>query len=310
MISDRTLWTGFGVLVMALIAVDLGVSYGKRERMTVKKALGWSAVWIGIAVIFGFVLWGLRGSASAMQFFTGYLLEKALSVDNLFVFMIIFTQFHVPETEQRRVLTWGIFGALILRGLMIFAGISLIHRYHFVLYVFGAFLVYTGIRTFFNKEDEEEMPMSEKWLVRWLERTLPLVSRYEGEKFFTREKGKRVVTMLFLVLVVVEISDLIFAVDSIPAILAVTDDAFIVFSSNVLAILGLRALFFAVVAMLEKLKYLHFGLGTILVLIGAKMLVGDFVKIPPVISLLVTLGVLTITVAVSLLAADEKEPTS
>jgi tellurite resistance protein TerC len=302
MMSGTFLWVAFASLLVGLIALDLGLSRKRSERMPVKVALAWSALWVAVSVAFGFAVWALRGGDAAVQFFTGYLLEKSLSVDNLFVFLIIFTQFKVPDGEQHRVLTWGIFGALVMRAAMIFLGVELIERYHFVLYLFGAFLLYTGVRTLFQHRDVERPPVSERRLVQLLQRALPVVARYEGSRFFSREGGKRVVTLLFLVLVVVEVSDLLFAVDSIPAILAITDDPFIVFSSNALAMLGLRALFFAVAALLERLRYLHYGLGAILILIGAKMLAADLVTVPALVSFAVTVGLLAVTVVASLLA--------
>jgi tellurite resistance protein TerC len=301
-IPEHWLWVGFSVLVIGLIALDLVVSRNRHEAMPIKTALAWSAFWIGISLAFGAGVWWVRGSEQGIQFFTGYLLEKSLSVDNLFVFLIIFQQFRVPAGEQHRVLTWGILGALVLRGLMIFAGVELIQHYHWVLYVFGGFLVYTGARTLFHKREEGPQSLEKGRMVRFLERVLPFVPRYEGGRFLTHENGKRTGTLLLLVLVVIEATDLIFAVDSIPAILAITDDPFIVFSSNVLAILGLRALFFAVAALLERLRYLQLGLGFILILIGAKMLVADLVSIPALISFAVTMGVLAVTVIASLLA--------
>ena len=301
-ISDNWLWTGFTILVVVLIGIDLFVSRHRHKVMPVKTALAWSAFWIGISAVFGAGLWWLRGSEQGIQFFTGYLLEKSLSVDNLFVFLVIFQQFRVPAGEQHRVLTWGILGALVLRGLMIFAGVGLLHRYHWVLYVFGAFLVYTGVRTLVHKRDEEPKLNEKSRLVRFLERVLPFAPRYEGGNFFTRENGKLTGTLLLLVLLVVEGTDLVFAIDSIPAVLAITSDPFIVFSSNILAILGLRALFFAVAALLERLRYLQLGLGFILVLIGAKMLIADLVTIPALISFAVTMGVLAVTIVASLLA--------
>jgi tellurite resistance protein TerC len=269
--------------------------------MPVSRALAWSAFWVGLSVAFGFGVWAWRGGTPAAEFFTGYLLEKSLSVDNLFVFMIIFRHFQVPEGLQHRVLRWGIIGAVVLRALMIFIGIELINLSHAVLYVFGGFLIVTGLRTLWHRDEEKEEAFAEKAALRLARRVLPLVPRFDGERFFTRENGKRVGTVLLLTLFTIEISDVIFAVDSIPAIFAVTTDPFIVFSSNILAILGLRALYFALAGMLKRLRYLHFGLGAILILIGVKMCLSDLVHLPAVVSLAITVIILAVTVAASLL---------
>jgi tellurite resistance protein TerC len=294
------IWTGFILLIVGLIAVDLLVSRNHPEGMGVKQAIRWSIFWIVLSVVFGFGVWWASGPDLAAQYFTGYLLEKTLSVDNLFVFLLIFRAFQVPKALQHRVLTWGIMGALVLRAIMILAGIELLHAWHPIIYVFGGFLILTGAKTLFGK-DEDERDIAEGRVVRLAERLVPFVPRYEGRHFFTRIDGRRVGTMLFLVLVVVEATDVVFAVDSIPAILAITDDPFIVFSSNILAILGLRALFFTIASLLTRLRFLRHGLGIILILIGVKMCLSDVIRIPPLLSFGVTVAILGITVAVSLI---------
>ena len=296
-------WAAFVLLIVAMIAVDLGASHRRHISMSMRRALVWSAIWVAVSVAFGFFIWITRGGAAAAQFFTGYVLEKSLSVDNLFVFLLVFAQFRVPSGEQHRVLTWGILGAVLLRGAMILGGIKLLHAFHPLAYVLGALLLWTGIRTFLQRPDRLDQPaLSERRLTRFLRRVVPFVPRYEGGRFFTQESGRRVGTMLLFVLVVVECLDALFAVDSIPAIFAVTDDPFLVFSSNILAVLGLRALFFVVADLLRRLRYLHYGLGLILALMGAKLCLADVVHIDPIWSLAGTVAVLGITIAVSLAA--------
>ena len=301
-VPEPVLWTGFVLLILVLLAVDLRASSKHPEGMTMDRAIKWSVFWVALSCVFGLGVYLARGGDYAAQFFTGYLLEKTLSVDNLFVFLLVFKQLKVPAALQHRVLSWGIIGALILRAIMIVAGIQLLHLWHPVIYVFGGFLVLTGLKTLMDKGDEAEEDINDTRLMRLARRIVPFVPRYDGDKFFTVEKGKRIGTMLLLVLLVIEGTDVIFAVDSIPAILAVTDDTFIVFSSNILAILGLRALFFTVAELLARLKYLKHGLGFILILIGAKMCLSDFVKVPPLISFGMTVGILALTVVASLVA--------
>jgi tellurite resistance protein TerC len=305
------MWAGFIALVVVLVGFDLWVSGRRHAPLTVRQAAYWTVFWIALAVVFGLGVWWFEGTELAAQYFTAYLLEKTLSVDNLFVFLIIFARFRVPAELRHKVLTWGILGALVLRAVMILAGIQLIRMWHPVIYVFGAFLIFTGVKTWFD-ESHEDKEVGGRW-ERAFERLMPFVMRYEGEKFFVRENGKRVGTLLLLVLLIIEGTDVAFAVDSIPAVLAVSDDPFIVFSSNILAILGLRALFFTVADLLQRLRYLRHGLAIILVVIGIKMCASDFVKIPAVVSFAITAGILAITVALSLWrkpapAAAAKQP--
>jgi tellurite resistance protein TerC len=302
-------WAGFLLLIGAMIAVDLGASHRRHTTLPMRSALIWSAIWVALSVAFGFFVWMTRGGVAAAQFFTGYVLEKSLSIDNLFVFLLVFAQFRVPSGEQHRVLTWGILGAVLLRGVMILGGIQLLHAFHPLAYALGALLLWTGIRTFIQRPDRLDQPaLSERRLIRFLQRVVPFVPRYEEGRFLSREGGRRVGTMLLFVLIVVECLDALFAIDSIPAIFAVTDDPFLVFSSNILAVLGLRALFFVVADLLRRLQYLHYGLGLILALMGAKLCLADVVRVDPIWSLVTTLGILGITVAISLAVPRRQIP--
>ena len=261
-----------------MLAIDLGVFNRNPHEVTTRNAAIWSAVWITLAIIFAGLIfgplgWELFGDArhqKGLEFVTGYLIELSLSVDNLFVFLIIFSYFKVPPKYQHRVLYWGVLGALVMRVTMIFVGTAIINRFHAIIYVFGAFLVYTGFRMLFSAEDDANP--EERRIVRWVTRVVPIVRHYERRKFFTVVDGKRVGTLLLLVLIVVEVTDLVFAVDSIPAIFGVTTDRFIVYTSNVFAILGLRTFYFLLAGIVEKFHYLKIGLGIVLSFIGVKML--------------------------------------
>jgi tellurite resistance protein TerC len=276
-------WTGFGVFILLMLSIDLGLFNRKAHVPTYKETLGWSIVWVSLALIFNVLLYfyGLQYFANdadasikawdlALKFLTGYLIELSLSVDNLFVFLLVFAYFKVPKQFQHRVLFWGVLGALIMRIVMIFIGAELIERFHWIIYIFGAFLVYTGIRMF--REEEAEIEPEKNPVVRFVQRFIPITHHYDGDKFFTVQNGKRVGTLLFLVLVVVEVTDLVFAVDSIPAIFGITTDRFIVYTSNVFAILGLRTFFFLLANVIEKFHFLRFGLAFVLAFIGIKML--------------------------------------
>src|SRR5215471_10142815 len=271
-------WVGFCTFILIMLAIDLGVFNRKPHEITTRDAAIWSAVWITLALMFagllfgplGWELFGADRHQKALEFLTGYIIELSLSVDNLFVFLIIFSYFKVPAKYQHRVLYWGVLGALVMRVTMIFAGTALINRFHAIIYVFGAFLVYTGFRMLFGTDDEANP--EDRRIVRWVTRFVPIVRHYERRKFFTVVDGKRVGTLLLLVLIVVEITDLVFAVDSIPAIFGVTTDRFIVYTSNVFAILGLRTLYFLLAGVVEKFHYLKIGLGIVLGFIGVKML--------------------------------------
>jgi len=276
--TSTVAWVGFCSFILIILAVDLGVFNRSPHEITARNAAIWSAVWITLAGIFAGLLfgplgWELFGAArhqKALEFVTGYLIDLSLSVDNLFVFLIIFSYFKVPAKYQHRVLYWGVMGALIMRVTMIVAGTAVINRVHAIMYLFGAFLVYTGCRMLISSEDATNP--EDKRLVHWVTRFVPIVRHYERRKFFTVVDGKRVGTLLLLVLVVVEVTDLVFAVDSIPAIFGVTTDRFIVYTSNVFAILGLRTFYFLLAGVVEKFHYLKIGLGIVLAFIGVKML--------------------------------------
>jgi tellurite resistance protein TerC len=291
------LWVGFNVFVLALLALDLGVFHRKAHEVSLKEATVWSVVWISLALAFNGVIYYWRGADTAFEFFTGYLIEKSLSVDNIFVFVLIFSAFSVPAAYQHRVLFWGILGALVMRGALILVGAALLKEFHWIIYVFGAFLVFTGVQMAWHRH-EESHPENNA-LVRWLRRVMPITKDYEGDKFFVRRAGKPLATPLLMVLLVVESSDLVFAVDSIPAIFAVTQDPFIVYTSNVFAILGLRSLYFLLAGVMDKFYYLKLGLSAVLVFVGAKMLLVDVYKIPIVLSLGVIAGILVIAVIAS-----------
>jgi tellurite resistance protein TerC len=266
-------WIGFNLFVLAVLALDLGVFHKKSKTITLKNALTWSAVWITLAFIFCVIVYFWHGKQASLEFLTGYLIEQSLSVDNLFVFLVLFQFFKVPQEHQYKVLFWGIIGALVMRLVFIVAGVALINRFHWIIYVFGAFLIYTGFKLAFQKE--EEVHPEQNPVLRLVRRFIPMTADYQGDRFFVLREAKRYATPLFAVLIVVETTDLLFAVDSIPAILAITRDAFIVYTSNVFAILGLRSMYFALAGMLDMFEYLHYGLAGILVFVGAKMLLSN-----------------------------------
>lgn len=292
-------WIVFNLFVLFLLALDLGVFHRHSHAVSTKEAAIWSAVWIGLALVFNVGVYYFAGPEAGLQFFTGYLLEKSLSVDNIFVFVMLFSFFAVPPAYQHRVLFWGILGALIMRGALIGLGAYLIGQFHWILYLFGLFLVVTGIRLFMQREDETIEPEKNP-LVRGLRRFMPVTTGYRGEKFLVREGGKLAATPLLVVLLVVETTDLLFAFDSIPAIFAITQDPFIVYTSNVFAILGLRALYFLLASVMGRFRYLKMGLSGILVFIGVKMLIMDIYHMPITLSLGVIAVVLTLSVIASL----------
>jgi len=289
-------WILFNLFVLAMLVLDLGVFHRRAHTVKFREALAWSAVWIALAVIFAVVVFFWHGRTSALEFVTGYVIELSLSVDNLFVFLLIFRFFHVPPVHQHKVLFWGILGALIMRAVFIAAGVGLIQRFHWIVYVFGAFLVYSGIKLFF--QEEAEIHPEKNPVLRLFRRFVPVTKDYEGNKFFVRRAGLYA-TPLFVVLLVVETTDLLFAVDSIPAILAITRDAFIVYTSNVFAIMGLRSMYFALAGMMEMFRYLHYGLSLVLVFVGAKMLLSHYLEIPTPVALAAVAGVLAISVIAS-----------
>jgi tellurite resistance protein TerC len=294
------LWIGFGAVVLIMLALDLGVLNRKAHVISLKEAGIWTAVWIALSLAFGAVIWGLLGPTAGVQFLTGYLIEKSLSVDNIFVFVLIFSYFSVPPLYQHRVLFWGVLGALIMRAIMIGAGVALIHRFEWIVYVFGAFLIYSGIRMARQNHDEEIDPNANP-VIRLFRRMMPVTSEYHGEKFTIIQQGKRFATPLLLVLIMIETTDLIFAVDSIPAILAISQDPFIVYTSNIFAILGLRSMYFLLASVIDKFRYLKVGLSIILVYVGAKMLATAVgFHIDPFVSLGIISAILTISVVASL----------
>lgn len=298
------LWVAFNAFVLAMLALDLGVFHRKAHAVSVKEATIWSGVWIALSLLLNVWIWQVRGPQAGLEFFTGYLIEKSLSIDNIFVIALIFGYFRVPDKYQHRVLFWGILGALVLRAIFIFAGAALIERFHWIIYVFGAFLIVTGIRMAFA--GDEEIHPEKNPLLRLARRFLPVTTDYRGPSFFVRENGKLFATPLFLVLLLVESTDLIFAVDSIPAIFAVTLDPFLVYTSNICAILGLRSLYFVLAGVMGKFSYLKLGLAAVLGFVGLKMVLADLWKIPTLASLGVIAGVLAISIAASLIK-DRRE---
>jgi tellurite resistance protein TerC len=295
------LWMGFNAFVLAMLAIDLGVFHRTAHTVSLKEALSWSIVWIGLALVFNAGLYVFQGPELALQFLTGYLIEKSLSVDNIFVFVLLFSTFGVPAAYQHRVLFWGVLGALVMRGLLIIVGAVLLQDFHWIIYVFGAFLIVTGIRMALHKETEihpERNPV-----LKLVRRVVPVTANYERDRFFVRRAGQVLATPLLLVLLAVETTDLIFAVDSIPAVFAVTTDPFIVYTSNVFAILGLRSLYFVFANIIHQFYYLRLGLAVILSFVGVKMVLTDLHHIPTPLSLLVIALVLAIAIIASLLRA-------
>ncbi len=278
MLESMGWWVGFNVFVLAMLALDLGIFHRHSHEVRVKEALIWSGVWVTLALLFNVVVYFSRGQEAALQFFTGYLIEKTLSIDNIFVFLLIFSAFQIPSAHQHKVLFWGILGALVMRAIFIALGITLIEKFHWMIYVFGMVLVITGIRIAMEK-DKEIHPENNP-LLNMLKRVMPMTQELEGDKFFVKKAGKLLATPLFVALIIVETTDVIFAVDSIPAILAISSDPFIVYTSNVFAILGLRALYFALSGAMKYFHHLHYGLAAVLVFVGAKMILTDLYHIP------------------------------
>jgi tellurite resistance protein TerC len=313
------MWVGFNLFVLAMLALDLGVFHRKAHSVSVREATIWSVVWISLAMVFNagiYFFWHdlapdspYTNGDAALAFFTGYLIEKSLSVDNIFVFVLIFSYFSVPAKYQHRVLFWGILGALVMRATLILVGAALIKEFHWIIWIFGAFLIFTGIRMAFHKD--VELHPEDNPLVKGVKRFMPVTRDYHGASFFVREAGRLMATPLLLVLLIVESTDLVFAVDSIPAIFAVTEDPFIVYTSNVFAILGLRSLYFVLAGVMDKFHYLKLGLSAVLTFVGVKMLLPDFselltgvsYKIPTLLSLGVVASILGVAVVASLLRA-------
>jgi tellurite resistance protein TerC len=281
--------------------LDLGVFHRKAHVVRAKEALTWSAAWVGLSLLFNLGIWWKFGPEPAVQFLTGYLIEKSLSIDNIFVFVLVFSALGIPSLYQHRVLFWGILSALVLRAIMIFAGVAMLQRFHWLIYLFGAFLIFTGIKLFLNRNQEEHPEQSV--VMRWARRVIPSTSRFNSHHFFTRENARWLATPLLMALLLVEATDVLFALDSIPAIFGVTQDPFLVFTSNIFAILGLRSLFFLVAGMVEKFSYLKVGLSAVLVFVGAKMALVEFVKVPAFLSLAIIAALIGASVVASLLMA-------
>jgi len=295
------LWGGFTLFIIAMLALDLGVFQRKPHVISMKEALAWFGVWTGLALLFnvGIILFHDRGGQAGLEFFTGFLVEKSLSIDNIFVFILIFGYFRVPQLYQHKVLFWGIVGAIVLRVMFIVGGLALMERFHWMIYLFGTFLLFTGI-SMMRKKNEHASPEN-NWVIRTFRRFFPVSDRYDNNKFFTRIDGRRVATPLFIVLLAVESSDIIFAVDSIPAIFAITQDPFLVYTSNIFAMLGLRALYFAVAGFMRMFHFLHYGFASIILILGVKMLLSDVYKVPVALSLVLILVILLSCVIISLL---------
>ena len=304
--STTWLWIGFSAFILLMLSLDLGLLNRKAHTIKYREAATWSAVWVTLAMIFAGLVFWYQGKTRGLEFLTGYLIELSLSVDNLFVFLLIFSYFKVPARYQHRVLFWGVLGALIMRLTMIFIGAALINRFHWVIYIFGAFLVYTGIKMF--RQEEIDVRPEDNPLVRFVTKHIRINRHYVEQKFFVTENGKRSGTLLLLVLIIVEVTDLVFAVDSIPAIFAITTNTFIVYTSNVFAILGLRSMYFLLAGVVEKFQYLKMGLAIVLTFIGLKMLaVAVGLHIPIWISLTFVAVVLLSSVAASLIWPKDSE---
>lgn len=291
-------WIFFNAFVLIMLALDLGIFHRKNHEVSVKEALTWTFVWIFLALVFNTIIYFWRGQQQALEFFTGYLVEKALSVDNIFVFIMIFTYFQIPTKYQHKVLFWGIIGALIMRVIFIFAGVALLEKFHFTIYIFGALLVFTGFKMFNHRNTK--IDPNKNPVVKFFKKFMPVTQTLHEDKFFTKIDGRRFATPLFLVLILIETTDLIFAVDSIPAILAITQDQFIVYTSNVFAILGLRSLYFALAGIIHRFWLLSYGLAIVLIFVGIKMILIDFYKIPIEWSLLFIAATITASVFLSL----------
>ena len=296
--NQSTLWIFFNVFILIMIVLDLGVFHRKSKEITVKDALVWTSVWIMLAFCFNIFIYYQLGEEKAYEFFTGYLIEKSLSVDNIFVMIMIFSYFNVPAAYQHKVLFWGILGALIMRVCFILLGVELIHQFHWLIYIFGAFLIYTGSRFF--TQSEVKIDLEKSTMVRLVRKGFRVTPDFEDDKFFVRKAGVLWATPLLLVVMVIEATDLVFAVDSIPAILSISEDAFIVYTSNVFAILGLRSLYFVLSGVEKYFVYLKYGLAVILIFVGLKMCLADFFKVPVEISLVFIITSLALSVLASL----------
>ena len=297
-------WILFNLFVLGMLALDLVVFHRRAHAVKFREALMWSGLWIGLAAVFAVIVYYWHGRAASLQFVTGYVIELSLSIDNLFVFLLIFRYFRVPSAHQHKVLFWGILGALVMRAVFIVLGVGLIKKFQWIIYIFGALLVYSGIKLF--RQQEAEIHPERNPLLRLFRKWMPVTKDYVGNKFFVRQPGLYA-TPLFIVLLVVETTDVLFAVDSIPAILAITLNAFIVYTSNVFAILGLRSMYFALAGMMELFHYLHYGLALVLIFVGAKMLGSHYLELPTELALGIVAGILIVSVLASLIHPQKRE---
>lgn len=304
MSNQILLWLGFAIFLCAMLTLDLGVFHRKAHVIKVKEALTWTAFWVSLAVLFNIGVYFWRGSKPALEFLTCYLIEESLSVDNLFVFMVIFSYFAVPQTYRYKVLFWGIIGAIVMRFVFIFTGVALIQKLHWIIYIFGAFLIFTGIRMAFR---EEEVHPEKNVILKLFRKFMPITNDYEDGRFFIKKAGRMFATPLFVVILAIESSDLVFALDSIPAALAISSDPFIIYTANIFAILGLRSIFFALAGIMEMFHYLHYGLSLVLVFVGVKMVISDFFKIPISAALGVVASIIFISIILSVILKKEKD---
>jgi tellurite resistance protein TerC len=305
-VGNLYLWVGFTLFILAMLALDLGVFHRRAHEVRLREAAIWSAVWVSLAAGFNVGVYVLAGTGTGLEFTTGYLIEKSLAIDNIFVFAVIFSYFAVPPVYQHRVLFWGILGALVMRAIFIFAGAALLDAFHWVIYLFGAFLLLTGVKLL--RQRDLHVDPGQNVALRLFRRFVPMVPEYHGQRFTILRNGKRYATPLLAVLVLVEATDLVFAVDSIPAIFAVTDDPFIVYTSNIFAILGLRSMYFLLAGIIDRFRYLKVGLGAVLVFVGIKMVLVDVYKIPSWASLLVVSALLGGSIAYSLWHSRGERP--
>jgi tellurite resistance protein TerC len=296
-IASPMLWTIFSIFVLGMLALDLGVFNRKAHEVRYKEALAWSIVWVALSLAFNWWIYHKFGSQKALEFLTGYLIEKALSVDNIFVFVVLFASFAVPKMYQHRVLFWGVLGALLMRAIFIGLGAALVSRFHWIMYVFGAILIYTGIKLM--KEGEAEPHPEKNPIYKFARRLMPATPEYHGKHFIIMKEGRRYATPLLLVLIAIEATDVVFAVDSIPAIFAITTDPFIVYTSNIFAILGLRAMYFLLAGVIDKFHFLKYGLALVLLFVGVKMIIAEWYKVP----ILVSLGVIALLLVASVIAS-------
>ena len=298
-------WIGFNAFVLIMLALDLGVFHKKTHEVKVKEALIWTAVWIALAMVFNAGIFHFFGKEKGVEFLTGYVIEKSLSVDNIFVFIMVFSYFQIPTKYQHKVLFWGVLGALVMRAIFIFAGVALISKFHWIIYIFGGFLIFTGFKMLL--QEDKPIEPEKNPLIKLVRKILPVSNELHGDKFIIKQGAKTIATPLLLVLVLIEFTDLIFAVDSIPAILAISKDPFIVYTSNVFAIMGLRSLYFALSGITQYFVYLKYGLAAILIFVGTKMSIVDFYKVPVLLSLLIIVTILAISVIASLMVKSTED---